>query len=218
MLPLCGDLRSRARSYTKNDADADDLVQETLLKAFKAFDELRDESHPWGWLVCIMRNTWISNHRATQRRPAEVLSGEIAEGRLGARALTEAACAVSAEHHALRHVMNPGLIASLQELSVEIRKTFYYIAVCGMASREASEVMGIPEGTVLSRMHRARIKLRRSLGADSRGRATPPREHRRSREGKGARNTCQNQETSRGTDRAFVAFVCRGCTGAMTST
>ena len=82
VLPLSGDLRGRARSYTNNDADADDLVQDTLLKAFKAFDELRDESHLWGWLVCIMRNTWISNHRATQRRPAEVLNGEIAEGRL----------------------------------------------------------------------------------------------------------------------------------------
>ena len=166
VLPLCGDLRSRARSYTKNDADADDLVQETLLKAFKAFDELRDESHPWGWLVCIMRNTWISNHRATQRRPAEVLSGEIAEGRLGARALTEAACAVSAEHHALRHVMNPGLIASLQELSVEIRKTLYYVVICGMDTRGAAGILGIPEGTVLSRMHRARIKLRQSLVVD----------------------------------------------------
>lgn len=171
VLPLTGDLRRRAWSYTKNAADAEDLVQETLLKAFRAFDRFREDTHLRAWLVSIMRNTWISNHRTSQRRPTEVLSGHVADGHLDAVALPLAAHALSAEHHALRHVLDPELVEALQALPADIRKTFYYVAICGMASRQASEVMGIPEGTVLSRMHRARIKLRRALGVDSSGRA-----------------------------------------------
>jgi RNA polymerase sigma-70 factor (ECF subfamily) len=171
VLPFVDDLHRRARSYTRNAVDAEDLVQETLLKAFKAFDKFRGDTHLRAWLVCIMRNTWISNHRTSRRRPPEVLSGHVADGHLDAVALPRTAHALSAEHQALRHVLDPELVEALQALPADIRKTFYYVAVCGMASREAAEVMGIPEGTVLSRMHRARIKLRRSLGVDSRGRA-----------------------------------------------
>jgi RNA polymerase sigma-70 factor (ECF subfamily) len=168
VLALSGDLRGRAWSYTKNDADADDLVQETLLKAFRAFDRLREDTNLRGWLVCIMRNTWISNYRTAQRRPAEVLSGDFADGHLDFGALPEVARAHSAEHHALRHVMDPDLLAALLALPADMRKTIYYVAVCGMGSRGAAEIMGIPEGTVLSRMHRSRIKLRESLCVESR--------------------------------------------------
>jgi RNA polymerase sigma-70 factor (ECF subfamily) len=168
VLALRGDLRSRAWSFTKNDADADDLVQETLLKAFKAFDRLHEDTNLRPWLVCIMRNTWVSNYRTTQRRPAEVLSGDFADGHLDSGALPEAARAPSAEHHVLRQVMDPDLLAALLALPTDTRKTIYYVAVCGMGSREAAEIMGIPQGTVLSRMHRIRIKLRESLMVESR--------------------------------------------------
>jgi RNA polymerase sigma-70 factor (ECF subfamily) len=168
VLALRGDLRRRAWFYTKNDADADDLVQETLLKAFKAFRRLRMDTDLRQWLVCIMRNTWISNYRTTQRRPAEVLSGDFADGHLDSGALPGAARAPSAEHHALRHVMDPDLLAALLALPADTRKTIYYVAVCGMGSREAAEIMGIPQGTVLSRMHRIRTKLRESLIVESR--------------------------------------------------
>jgi len=61
---------------------AEDLVQETLLKAYTAFDKLRLETHFRAWLLCIMRNTWINNHRADPRRPVKTLVGDIAETRL----------------------------------------------------------------------------------------------------------------------------------------
>ena len=80
VLPVAGDLYRRALAYTKNDAHADDLVQETLLKAYKAFDKLRLETHLRAWLLCIMRNTWINNYRADLRRPVETLVGDIADG------------------------------------------------------------------------------------------------------------------------------------------
>jgi RNA polymerase sigma-70 factor (ECF subfamily) len=171
VLPLVGDLHRRARSYTKSAADAEDLVQDTLLKAFKAFGQLQGETHVRAWLLCIMRNTWISNHRASQRRPAEVLTGDIADGHLDSVVAPAAAHAVSAEHQALRHVMDPKLVVALQGLSADIRETVYYVAIRGMGCREAAKMMGVPEGTVLSRMHRTRVKLRQSLDMDSRGHA-----------------------------------------------
>jgi RNA polymerase sigma-70 factor, ECF subfamily len=174
VLPLTGDLRWRAWSYTRNAADAEDLVQETLLKAFRAFDRFREDTHLRAWLVSIMRNTWISNHRTSQRRPTEVLSGDIADGLLDAVALPGTAHALSAEHQALRHVLDPELAEALQALSADIRETLYYVAVCGMSGREVAEVMGVPEATVLSRMYRARIKLRQSIGVNSRGRRAGP--------------------------------------------
>ena len=178
VLPLTGDLRWRAWSYTRNAADAEDLVQETLLKAFRAFDSFREDTHLRAWLVSIMRNTWISNHRTSQRRPTEVLSGDIADGLLDAVALPGTPHALSAEHQALRHVLDPELTEALQALSADIRETLYYVAVCGMSGREVAEVMGVPEATVLSRMYRARIKLRQSIGVNSPGRRLAPREHR----------------------------------------
>jgi RNA polymerase sigma-70 factor (ECF subfamily) len=171
VLARSGDLRRRAWSYTKNDADADDLVQETLLKAYRAFERLREDTNLMGWLVSIMRNTWISNYRTTQRRPTEVLSGDFADGHLDSGALPEAARAPSAEHHALRHMMTPELTAALRALPVDTRRTIYYVVVCGMGSREVAAIMGIPEGTVLSRMHRIRIKLRQSLSVEPRDHA-----------------------------------------------
>jgi len=167
VLPLAGDLHRRAWAYTKNSADAEDLVQETLLKAYKAFGQLRADTQLRAWLMCIMRNTWISNFRAAQRRPDEVLIGDVADGRLDSE--SSHGHAVSAEYQALSHVLDPELVSALLALSEDVRETVYYVAIRGMGCREAAEAMGVPEGTVLSRMHRTRIKLRESVSMESRG-------------------------------------------------
>ena len=167
VLPLAGDLHRRACAYTKNSADAEDLVQETLLKAYRAFGRRREDTQLRAWLMCIMRNTWISNFRATQRRPSEVLVGDIADGTLDSESSHRHA--VSAEYQALSHVLDPELVTALRALSADVRETVYYVAIRGMGCREAAEAMGVPEGTVLSRMHRTRIKLRESVSMESRG-------------------------------------------------
>ena len=87
VLPLAGDLYRYALSRTKNAADAEDLVQDTLLKAFKAYDGVREDTYFKAWTLTIMRHTWISNHRATERRPAEHLVGDLSDEKL---ALTRA--------------------------------------------------------------------------------------------------------------------------------
>ena len=164
VLPVAGDLYRRALAYTKNDAHADDLVQETLLKAYKAFDKLRLETHLRAWLLCIMRNTWINNYRADLRRPVELA------GSVPIRLFVPhgSGHVLSAEHQALRHMLDPELAAALLTLSEDMRETVYYVAVLGVKCREEAELMGVPAGTLLSRMHRIRTNLRRSLGMDAR--------------------------------------------------
>ena len=118
------------------------------------------------WLLCIMRNTWISNYRTGLRRPAEVLIGDIAGSQLDSAATEGSGHALSAEHQAPRHVLEPDLAEALLALSEDARETVYHIAIRGVGCREAAEAMGVPVGTVLSRMQRTRIKLRRSLGEE----------------------------------------------------
>jgi RNA polymerase sigma-70 factor (ECF subfamily) len=155
ILPLTAELYRRALGYTKNASDAEDLVQETLLKAYNAFDRLREDTYLRAWLLRIMRNAWISDHRARQRRPAESLVGEVDDG---------ADYAVSAETQVFRQVLDPDVSAALLSLSTEMRETLYWVAVEGMSYRETADIMGVPEGTVMSRMHRSRASMRRSLG------------------------------------------------------
>jgi RNA polymerase sigma-70 factor (ECF subfamily) len=155
ILPLTAELYRRAVGYTKNYADAEDLVQETLLKAYNAFDRLREDTYLRAWLLRIMRNTWISDYRARLRRPSESLVGEVDEGTEHAQ---------SAENQVFRQLLAPDVRDALLSLSIEMRETLYWVAIEGMSYREAADIMGVPEGTVMSRMHRSRASMRRSLG------------------------------------------------------
>ncbi|SBS77077.1 RNA polymerase sigma factor [uncultured Mycobacterium sp.] len=155
ILPFTADLYRRAVGYTKNATDAEDLVQETLLKAYNAFDRLREDTYLRAWLLRIMRNTWISDYRARLRRPAESLVGEVDEGSERAQ---------SAENQVFRQLLDPDVREALFSLSTEMRETLYWVAIEGMSYREAADIMGVPEGTVMSRMHRSRASMRRSLG------------------------------------------------------
>jgi RNA polymerase sigma-70 factor, ECF subfamily len=163
VMPLAGDLHRFALGYARNTADAEDLVQETLLRAFKAFDGLHDGPHIRNWLLVIMRNTWISNHRARTCRPTESLVAGFSDHGVGS-ARGESEETRSAEHQALRDVMNADVLQAVLALPYEMRETLYFIAIEGMKSREVAELMGISLGTVASRMHRCRNRLRRSLG------------------------------------------------------
>jgi RNA polymerase sigma-70 factor (ECF subfamily) len=164
VLPLVTDLHRRATAYTKNAADAEDLVQETLLKAYRRFDTLGRDRHLKAWLLRIMRNTWINIYRAGLCRPAEALVGDLTDGYFDTMSRwSHHEC--SAEHTALRGVVDPGTVAALRALPETICLTVYYIAIVGMSYREVSTAMRVPPGTVMSRMHRGRLLLRRSLAA-----------------------------------------------------
>ena len=179
ILPLAGDLHRHAIHYTMNRADAEDLVQETLLKAFKAFRKLGGGTYCKQWLLTIMRNTWISIYRAKRCRPAESLIANVADHQ-GTAAVSNAAWeAPSAEQQALRDTFDADLRRAILALPEQLRKTTYFVAIEGMKPHEVAKLMGIPLGTVLSRMHRSRQQLRQSL-ADSARRnefVRPPTQH-----------------------------------------
>ena len=155
IMPFTAELYRRALGYTRNAADAEDLVQETLLKAFKGHHKLCGEPYFRAWLLRILRNTWISDYRSRLHRPPERLVGEVEDG---------AEAVMSAENQVFQQQLDPDVRAALFSLSAAMRETLYWVAVEGMSYREVADLMGVPEGTVMSRMHRGRAGMRRSLG------------------------------------------------------
>jgi RNA polymerase sigma-70 factor, ECF subfamily len=112
----------------------------------------------------IMRNAWINKHRASLCRPAESLVGDLTDGHLDTVSRWSRHES-SAEHIAMGGMADQGIVSALSDLPENLRLTMYYVAIVGLSYREVSETMRVPPGTVMSRMHRSRLLLRRSLGA-----------------------------------------------------
>lgn len=163
VVPLRADLYRHALSLTRNHADAEDLVQDTMLKAFRGYDRLRPDTLLKAWLFTIMKNTWISNFRAAGRRPSEMLWGDVGDADFTSVTTAGAVEADSAETEVLRHEIDPHLVAAVGDLSEEMRATVFHVVVEGMLCRDVAELLGISTNTVLTRMHRSRRALRRSL-------------------------------------------------------
>lgn len=151
-------LSRKARALTRNDADADDLLQETLLHAYTGFHTFTDGTNLKAWLYRIMHNQWINAYRWRERRPAELLSGDITDHDV-ARAGTHA----SAEAEVLDLLPDNDIRTAMAALSDGFRMVIYYADIEGYTYAETAALMDIPIGTVMSRVSRARIQLRRLL-------------------------------------------------------
>lgn len=162
VLPLLDQLYRAARRYTVNATDADDLVQDTVLKAYAGFHRFQDGTNVRAWLLRIMTNTWITNFRTAQRRPVEV-SAEVTDAELAAAASHDSRGLASAELAALESMGDDEVRGALSALPVEQRLVVYYADVEGLRYREIAEVLDIPVGTVMSRLHRGRTHLRALL-------------------------------------------------------
>jgi RNA polymerase sigma-70 factor (ECF subfamily) len=152
-----------ARRYTHHHADAEDLVQETMLRAYAGFASFREGSNLRAWLFRIMTNTWINSYRAAQRRPDEHLTEHITDSQLGSYALHSAAGLPSAEVEALQAMTGDEVTEALDALPEALRIVVFYADVEGFKYKEIADIMAIPVGTVMSRLHRGRRRLRRSL-------------------------------------------------------
>jgi RNA polymerase sigma-70 factor (ECF subfamily) len=150
-IPLRGDLLVAALRVTRSRVDAEDLVQDTLLKAYRAFATYRDGTNLRAWLLRIMTNQWINILRTRRRRPVEQLGVAITDEHR------------SAEVEVMEVLPDSGIAAALNKLSEDCRMAVYYADVQGMTSREIAALMGIPVGTVLSRLHRSHRRLRTLL-------------------------------------------------------
>ena len=159
-------LYSVARRMTRNNADAEDLVQETYLRAYKSFESFKEGTNLRAWLFRILTNIHISNYRRRRRRPVESELAEIDNmylyRRLG-RDGRNAALGRSAEDELLSSLTSKEVHEAVESLPEIHRLAVLLADVEGFTYSEIAEILDVPVGTVMSRIHRGRKKLQKSL-------------------------------------------------------
>jgi RNA polymerase sigma-70 factor, ECF subfamily len=146
-----------ARSLTRNTADAEDLVQETMLRAYRAIGRF-DGRHPRAWLLTILRNCNINRQR--RRRPELVRDADAAD-----RLLESQTPHTSAEDVVVGEIFDATVLSALDHLPTRFRRVVELVDIDGLSYQEAADLLGVPIGTVMSRLHRARQRIRSRLAA-----------------------------------------------------
>jgi RNA polymerase sigma-70 factor (ECF subfamily) len=161
--PYLGQLNQAALRLTRNASDAEDLVQETLAKAYQAFGQFTPGTNLRAWLHKILATTFVSTYRRKKREPVTTAAPdrEDWQGPVDARD----PMARSAESEALDRMADSEVLRALRDLPVDFRTAIYLADIEGYPYREVASIMGTPIGTVMSRLHRGREKLRAKLAA-----------------------------------------------------
>jgi RNA polymerase sigma-70 factor (ECF subfamily) len=160
-IPYLKQLYPVAVRMTRGREDAEDLVQETMAKAWAGYRDFEPGTNLRAWLYRIMTNTFISAYRRRDRVPALLADDNL--DRLSVRVWPAGAEPRSAEAEALDRMPAEEIRQALRELPAEFRTTVYLTDVEGYTYHETAAIMGTPVGTVMSRLHRARRALRTSL-------------------------------------------------------
>jgi RNA polymerase sigma-70 factor (ECF subfamily) len=145
--------------------EAEDVVQDTLLRAYRAIDRF-DGRHPRAWLLTILRNSAANHHR--KRTPSPARGADLAESPLGELPSNEA----GPEQQVLDGTFEEAVETALALLPAKARQVVELVDVRGLTYEEAALALHVPIGTVMSRLHRARQRMRRQLDPPRRGEQT----------------------------------------------
>ncbi|MEX2625901.1 MAG: sigma-70 family RNA polymerase sigma factor [Ilumatobacteraceae bacterium] len=155
VLPEIEVLLRVAHSLTRHHAEAEDLVQDTLLRAHRSIGTF-DGRHPRAWLLTILRNTHINRNR--RRRPELLRDPDVVEERSDSMAAPERT------DDMVDRMLDHEIVVALDALDERFRQVVDLVDMGGLSYAEAAEVLDVPVGTVMSRLHRARARIRDHLG------------------------------------------------------
>jgi RNA polymerase sigma-70 factor (ECF subfamily) len=155
-------LYSAALRMTRNPSDAEDLVQETYLKAYRAYAGFEDGTNLRAWLYRILTNTYINLYRARQRRPRETDLADIEDLYLYHR-LPDLEASKSAEDQLMDLFTDDEVKQAMESLPDTFRMAVYLADVEGFSYKEIAEMTEVPIGTVMSRLHRGRKAMQKAL-------------------------------------------------------
>jgi RNA polymerase sigma-70 factor (ECF subfamily) len=161
-LPLLGQLYPAALRLTRNPSDAEDLVQETYLRAYRGFSGFREGTNLRAWMYRILTNTFINTYRKKQREPVTVADEDVEDWYLYQK-LGESGVEASAETTVLDRIPDEDVQRALEAIPEGFRLAVLLADVEGFSYKEIAEILGIPMGTVMSRLHRGRRALEKAL-------------------------------------------------------
>ena len=157
-VPFVDALYNTALRMTRNPQDAEDLVQETYLKAYKYYDKFTEGTNFKAWLFRILKNTFINNYRKRQQEPPQNAFDEI-EDVFESQVSSEAGSIPNPEEDALENVLDEDVQRALDALPDEYRMVVVLADLEDFSYQEIAEILEIPVGTVMSRLYRARRRL-----------------------------------------------------------
>jgi RNA polymerase sigma-70 factor, ECF subfamily len=173
VVPYMRKLYPAALRMTRNPSDAEDLLQETFARAYAAFHQFQPGTNLSAWLYRILTNTFINSRRKAKREPVQSLLGELGEMHVPDGLLTQRAR--SAEEEAMDRLAESDVLRALRDLPEGFSTAIYLADVEGYPYKEIAEIMDTPIGTVMSRLHRGRERLRARLKVHAHGRDSSTR-------------------------------------------
>ena len=163
-LPLLDSLYGAALRMTRNPQDAEDLVQETMLRAYRAFDRFEAGTNLKAWLFRILTNAYINTYRKRQREPQKVSADEVEEFDLYRELKNhDTQFEATPESIVLDSLVDSDIIDAIDDLPEQFRLAVVLSDIEGFTYAEMAEIMDVPMGTVMSRLHRGRKALQKRL-------------------------------------------------------
>lgn len=161
-LQYMNQLYAAAMRYTKNPEDAQDLVQDTYIKAYNSFHQFEPGTNLKAWLYRVLTTTFINNYRKDQRRP-QTSDSELEDWQLAEASSHTSDQGKSTEDVVLENLPDSDIKNALAQIPEEFRMVVYLADVEGFSYKEIAEIVDVPTGTVMSRLHRGRKQLREKL-------------------------------------------------------